>query len=153
MGYGSALVEVPFGPRVVFERAPITIVSGPVLNGSISMLFYASGDFPVIANLAFQGLLLSAKGRYGGLLDTRLPLVPSVPDGPDVSLVGLHTAIGPSGIVYREQVGGKTVVFKPNGLLLPRRCPRGGFPFAVRLRFQDGTTARAGTAVPCPKGR
>jgi hypothetical protein len=149
MGHGSALVEVPFGPRRVFESAPITILSAPVREGELGLLFYASGDFPVIANLVFSGVVLSAGGAYGGVLDTRLPLVPSVPEGPDVALVGLQTTIGPNGITYYEKVGGKTVAFKPSGLLLPRRCPRGGFPFAVRLRFQDGTLARASTAVPC----
>ncbi len=153
MGYGSAQVEVPFGPKRVFETAPITILSQPVREGSLGLLFYASGDFPVIANLVFGGVVLDAGGRYGGMLDTRLPLVPSVPEGPDVALVALDTTIGPRGITYFETVRGETVKFKPRGILLPARCPRRGFPFRVRVRFEDGGWAGGETAVRCPGAR
>jgi hypothetical protein len=150
MGHGSALVEVPFGPRRVFERAPITIFSQPVQNGHIGLLFAATGDFPVIANLAFGAFVLPAHSRFGGMIDTKLPLVPSVPDGPNVALVALRTTIGPAGILYSERVGDKLVRFHPSGFLLPGKCPRGGFPFAVRLTFLDGSVAAAGTSVRCP---
>lgn len=32
----------------------------------------------------------------------------------------------------------------------PRACPRGGFPFAVSVSFQDGERTSARTTVPCP---
>lgn len=153
MGYGSAVVEVPFGPHVVLERAPITILSEPVLNGDLGLLFFVSGDFPVIADLVFEGRVLASSAQFGGMIDTKLPLVPSVPRGPDVALVGLSTTIGPAGITYHETVGGRTIAFHPRGVVLPPRCPRGGFPFAVDLRFQDGSESQARTTVPCPRGR
>jgi hypothetical protein len=76
-----------------------------------------------------------------------------VPDGPDVALVALHTAIGPAGVTYSENVGGRLVRFKPRGFLLPDRCPRGGFPFRVRLSFSAGPPAQATTSVPCHSAR
>ncbi|MGO9839552.1 MAG: hypothetical protein ACLP1X_35695, partial [Polyangiaceae bacterium] len=80
----------------------------------------------------------------------KLPLVPSVPEGPDVALLGLQTTIGPAGIVYHEDINGKTVNFRPRGILLPKSCPRGGFPFAVRLSFSNDSSAGANATVPCP---
>ncbi len=151
MGRGSALVQVPFGPLTVLEKTPIAIVSGPVQNGRAGLLFLASGEFPVIADLTFGALLLPADGRFGGSIDTQLPLVATVPQGPNVALVSLRTAIGPAGITYRERVKGRIVKFHPTGILLPRRCPRGGFPFAVRVTFQDGSAATGTAAVPCPR--
>ena len=60
-----------------------------------------------------------------------------------MALLGLQTTIGPAGIVYHEDIGGKTVNFRPRGILLPKSCPRGGFPFAVHLSFSDGSSAGA----------
>jgi hypothetical protein len=152
MGHGSALVEVPFGPRKVLEKAPVTIYSRPVREGKLGLLFLASGKLPVIANLVFGAFVRHAREPFGGLIDTSLPLVPSVPRGPYVALVGLQSTIGPDGITYRERVNGRTVAFHPRGMLLPPHCPRGGFPFAARLTFADGSNASATTAVPCPRG-
>lgn len=151
MGHGSALVQVPFGPRVVSEAAPVTIFSQPVRNGQVGLLFLASGTLPVIANLVFGGFVGNAHNPYGGVLETTLPLVGSVPKGPDVALVALRTAIGGTGILYRERVKGRVLTFHPKGMLLPRRCPRGGFPFAARLSFGDGSSADAHTTVACPR--
>jgi hypothetical protein len=150
MGRGSAVVEVPSRTDSVLEQAHVTLISGPVQNGHFGLLFFASGDLPVLAGLVFPGLLQSARSPFGGNLETKLPLVPSVPEGPDVALTQMQTTIGPSGIVYTERVGGKLISFHPKGILLPGSCPRGGFPFAVRLSFQDGASARASTKVPCP---
>jgi hypothetical protein len=151
MGRGSAITAVPFGSRFVVERTGITLFSGPLQDGHPQLLFVAVGEYPVIAEVAFSALVLPAGPRFGGLIDTMLPLVPSVPDGPNVALLGLATTIGPAGITYRENVGGRTVSFHPKGILLPRSCPRGGFPFAVQLSFIDGSSAGANASVPCPR--
>lgn len=153
MGHGSAVTAVPFGSRFVIERTAIALFSGPVKEGNPQLLFVAVGEYPVIAEVVFGALILPAGSEFGGVIDAALPLVPSVPDGPDVALLALHTTIGPAGITYRENVGGKTVSFHPRGILLPDRCPRGGFRFAVRLTFADGTSAGANAAPPCPRRR
>ena len=62
-----------------------------------------------------------------GLLETTVPPVLSVPEGPDVALTQMQTTLGPSGLIYNERRGGKTVFFRPEGILLPRSCPRDGF--------------------------
>jgi hypothetical protein len=64
--------------------------------------------------------------------------------------LGLQTTIGPAGIVYRDNVNGRIVDFRPRGILLRTSCPRGGFPFAVYLSFGGG--AGASVAVLCPHG-
>jgi hypothetical protein len=153
MGHGSALTQVPFGRTFVKERVGITLLSGPLQEGNPQLLFLASGSFPVIADIAFSAVLRPYAPLYGALIDTSLPLVPGVPKGPDVALVALKTTIGPAGIVYYERVKGRLIAFRPRGILLPRSCPRGGFPFKVTLTFGEGPGAEATTAVPCPRRR
>jgi hypothetical protein len=153
LGYGSALVEVPFGTGDGHEIPEIQAVAGPSPNGNLVVLFYADGRFPVYAQLAFSGEVLPDTGPYGSRLAATVPLVSSVPGGPDVSIVSVQTTIGPSHLTYYKHVHGRLVAFRPRGVSVPERCPRGGFPFAAEFTFQDQTHASAQTAVPCPPRR
>jgi hypothetical protein len=153
LGHGSATAAVPFGSQLVAEHVAIMLFSAPLQDGHPTLLVYVNGEHPVIAGLAFPAAILSGSGAFGALIDTTMPPVPGLPGGPDVAVVRFATTIGPQGIVYRERVHGRLVKFRPQGIMLPTRCPRGGFPFGLRLTFLDGTQASVRTAVPCPRRR
>lgn len=151
MGRGSAVVQVALNNETLSEQGRVTVVSAPVQNGHLALLYFVSGDLPVLARLVLPGLVLPAALPFGGLLETTVAPVLSVPEGPDVALTQMQTTLGPSGLVYNEHRGGKTVFFRPEGILLPPSCPRHGFPFTIRLSFEDGADSTARTAVPCPR--
>jgi hypothetical protein len=153
LGYGSALVEVPFGEGAGHEIPEVQAVMGPSQSGNLVVLFYANGLYPVAAELSFAGEVLPDSGSFGSRLDTNVPLVTSVPGGPDVSIVSVQTTIGPAHLIYYKHVHGRRVAFHPRGISLPERCPRHGFPFAAEFGFQDGSQATASTTVPCPPKR
>jgi hypothetical protein len=153
LGYGSARVEVPFGSGTGHEIPEVQAVAGPSPNGNLVVLFYANGLFPVDAQLAFSGEVLPDSGRFGSQLQTTVPLVASVPDGPDVSVVSVTSTIGPSHLTYYRHVHGRLVPFHPRGVSVPERCPRGGFPFSADFTFQDASHTTASTTVPCPRHR
>jgi|HubBroStandDraft_4_1064222.scaffolds.fasta_scaffold14639_4 hypothetical protein len=151
LGSGNALVEVPFGTGAGHEIPEIQAVSGPPSpNGDMVVLFYANGQTPVFAQLVFQGEVLPDSGPFGSQLATSVPLIPSVPNGPDVSIVNVNATIGPSGLTYYKHVHGRRVSFHPLGIGVPEHCPRGGFPFSASFVFQDGSQASATATVPCP---
>jgi hypothetical protein len=150
MGIGSAVAEIPVGPEVVHETAPVTIFRAPTENGQIAMVLYADGATPVDAQILLPSLLLPASAPFGGRVHIKVPLVPSLPDSPDIAVVRLTTTIGPLGVTYYEHEHGRAVAYRPRGLQLPNSCPRGGFPFAAALSFVDGSSASARTVVPCP---
>jgi hypothetical protein len=153
LGSGSADVEVPFGTGAGHEIPEIQAVAGPSPNGNLTVLFYADGLYPVSAQLTFAGEVLPANGRFGSQLATNVPLVTSVPGGPDVSIVSVTTTIGPSHLTYYKRVHGRLVAFHPQGVSVPERCPRGGFLFAAEFSFQEGGSTSASTSVPCPPVR
>ena len=153
LGYGSALVEVPFGTGAGHEIPEVQAVAGPSNSGNLVVLFYANGLYPVSAQLAFAGEVLPDSGRFGSQLQTNVPLVSSVPGGPDVSIVSVKSTIGPAHLTYYKHVHGKRVAFSPRGVSVPERCLRGGFPFAASFSFQDGSSTSATTTVPCPPRR
>jgi hypothetical protein len=153
LGFGSADVEVPFGAGAGTEIPEVQAVAGPSPNGNLTVLFYANGLYPVSAQLTFAGEVLPAGGRFGSQLAVDVPLVTSVPGGPDVSIVSVTTTIGPSHLTYYKHVHGRLVPFAPQGVSVPERCPPGGFPFAAEFRFQEGASTNASTIVPCPPAR
>jgi hypothetical protein len=153
LGYGSADVEVPFGVGAGHEIPEVQALSGPSPNGNLVVLFYANGLYPVYAQLAFSGEVLPATGAFGSQLATTVPLITSVPGGPDVSVLSVTSTIGPSHLTYYKHVHGRLVSFHPRGVAVPERCPRGGFPFAAEFTFLDGSHTSAQTTVPCPAAR
>ena len=153
MGFGSAEAEIPFGPEIVTEPASIEVVRGPAQNGRLTLVFYAEGIDPVKAQVVFSGTLAPAPPPFGRSIDIALPLVETLPGAPDVSMVRLHSTIGPLHLTYFEQVNHRTVAYEPTGIVLPGRCPRGGFRFAAELGFADGSHASATTAVACPRAK
>jgi hypothetical protein len=150
MGGGTALGEIPFGPTIIHESATVTIARAENENGQIAVLFDAQGISPVEANLVFSGLLLPSRGPYGGDLRIAVPLVPSLPEAPDVAVVELHATLGPAGLTYYERVNGTNVPYTPRGVMLPDRCPHAGFRFAATIAFVGDARARARTRVRCP---
>jgi hypothetical protein len=153
LGYGSAFVEVPFGVGSGHEIPEIQAVMGPPRNGNLVVLFYANGVFPVSAQLVFSGEVLPDSGAFGSRLATEVPPITSVPGGPDVSIVSVQSTIGPSHLTYYRHRHGRLVAFHPEGVSVPSRCPRHGFPFAAEFTFQDGSRTSASTTVPCPPRR
>ena len=153
MGFGSALSEIQFGPEIVIEPASVEIVRGPQQGGHLSLLFYAEGVYPVKAQTVFSGSLQPATAPFGRSIDISIPLVESLPGAPDVATARLHATIGPLHLTYYEQVNHRTVAYEPTGIVLPTRCPRGGFRFAAELGFADGSHASATTAVACPRAK
>jgi hypothetical protein len=150
LGFGSALVEVPFGTGSGHEIPEIQALMGPSHNGNIVVLFYANGLSPVYAQIIFQGELVSGSEDLGGSLNAAIPLIPSVTNGPPVSIIETQATIGPSHLTYYTHRHGKKVAFHPKGVSEPLSCPRGGFVFTANFTFLDGTSAVAKSVVPCP---
>lgn len=151
MGEGSALAEIPIGPETLQEVGHVAIFRAPERNGHLTMLFFATGESPVSAQIPFSGTLLSAPPPYGARILIKVPLVPSLPEAPNVSVVQIHATIGPLGLTYYEHIHGKVIAYKPRGILLPRTCPPGGFRFQASFTFLDSSNATARTSVPCPR--
>ncbi len=152
MGTGEVLAELEVESLRVKEPAHVTIYRGPNRKGHLALLFYAEGGSPVSAQIVFPGLLLPASGPFGGAIAIHVPAVHSWPESPALSIVRLRASVGPEHLTYIRHIGGRIVSYVPRGILLPRRCPRGGFRFVGRFHFADGSHTSAKAVVPCPAG-
>jgi hypothetical protein len=151
IGLGKAQVEVPLGPTLLTETVGITTFVGRSENDRIEVLYYAAGNTPVIARLVFPGELISE--AVGGKLDTAIPLIQTLPEAPDASVVKLTSTIGPKHLFYTTTVHGKRVRYHPRGIILPAICPQGGFAFSAAFRFANGSTTSARSVVRCSRSK
>ncbi len=146
MGHGSAVVEIPLGGFLHTERVELEVLAGPSPNGYLHVLVSGVGSFPVSALIVLAGELLPTG------LDITVPPIPTLPEGPYVSLVEMHLELG-GPLTYYERVRDATIAYHPPGVGLPSSCPRGGFQFAAAFSFLDGQTAGAHARVACPRRR
>jgi hypothetical protein len=143
MGFGSAVVELPLKVETVKEHIALEVFAGPSPDGFLHVLVYASGVFPVYAQVMLSGVLM--RGR----LNIVVPPIPSFPEAPDIVMTQMQLTLG-GNLTYYERVAGKLVPYRPPGVGLPRSCPSGGFPFGATFMFVGGERASAHTAVRCP---
>jgi len=144
MGRGSALAQFQVSPEVSEETASLALVAGPEHDGYVNLLISATGVYPVAARIVMSALLLPGQLRFS------VPLVPGIPEGPDVAVVRVNATLG-GNLTYYERKHGRRVAYHPAGILLPKRCPHGGFRFNATFSFVDGTQAQASTVVRCPR--
>jgi hypothetical protein len=153
MGFGSARVQVPFDTGAVSETASVSIFMTKPVSQRTTTLFYFDGRRPVIAPLVLQSQVLTPRGSHDSVLATPIAPIPTVPDGPEVAMVALRASIGPPTLRYFKRVDHRRVAYKPEGLSIPGRCPRGGFGFGASFLFRDGSRTGAQAVVPCPPSR
>jgi hypothetical protein len=144
MGAGSALVQFQVSPEVSEETAEIALVAGPAQHGYLKLLISATGSYPVAARIVMSTLLVP------GELRIKVPLVAGLPEGPDVAVVRVKATIGGK-LTYYERSHGKRVAYRPQGILLPKRCPHGGFRFHASFSFLDGSHTQSQTIIRCPR--
>ena len=150
LGFGSALVEVPFGTGSGHEIPEIQALMGPPHEGNIVVLFYANGQAPVSAQIVFQGELVSGSEtlrwqprRRGAADPQRAERAAGLdPQRPVDDRAGHLT--------YYTHSHGKTIAFHPQGVSVPQHCPAQGFQFSATFGFTDGTSTVAKSVVPCP---
>jgi len=143
MGTGTAVVEVPFGPTIISEQVQLDTYAAPSTDGYLHLAILAHGQEPVLASVILTGILLP------GRLRITVPPIASLPGAPNIALVSMRATLG-GALTYYERRGRRRVAYRPRGIGLPDRCPRGGWKVAARFAFVDGLSSHASTSIACP---
>jgi len=149
-GFGSSQVAAAIGATLINETAALTIFLGPSTPGHTVLDFYADGTTPVSEQLAFTGTEEPASAPYGLSFVVNIPAIPTVPGAPDASILSLKSTIGAPNAAYYVTKRHRRVLEHVKGLVVPKRCPPGVFPFALAFSFTDGTTLTAPLKIACP---
>lgn len=140
IGSGYAFVEGNLGAQPFTERVTLWAFLGPLRNLQPTFEIFGEGYTPLGEQIVLTATTLPARRPYGEELVMSVPPIPTVPFGSDASIVSFSLTVGAK----------RRWTADANTVLVPSRCPAGGFPFAAEFTYADGSEERALATVPCP---
>jgi hypothetical protein len=149
-GFGGGEGIYELGGELVKEKYTLDFFLSDNRPGHVALLVYLQGHSPVSIEIAFAGQVISGPKPYGLGFSLDVPLIKVLPDASDASATSAFITLGAHNVAYYRKVNGKRTLFHVKGIVLPKRCPHGGWPVASRFKFQDGSTVLATRSVPCP---
>jgi hypothetical protein len=138
IGRGHALLKVHAGSQILPEDAAVSVFRGPIRGGRPTFEILGHGETPLDESTISTGVLQGDSAPYGLKLVVTVPPIPTLTFEPNASFSSLSLTLGNAGARSRAKI------------LLPRSCPRAGFPFAASFGFADGTSASAAARLRCP---
>jgi hypothetical protein len=143
---GTVLGYVTFGEERVEETGELF----PFFRPGGGLEYFAIGRSPVVIEATVLGRFSHLGGidGYGFEEEEEVPLIATVPDGPDASIKAITGRFGAA-----TKVHGKPIYY----FRLPRSCPPGGFPLKAEVTFaEDGDPSKpeivsAFSRAPCPR--
>jgi len=141
---GHAEGFVVFGGETVPEEVSIESFFAP--GGGVN--FFVAGHHPAIIEITSKGKFASLgnSGGFGPKFVAEVPLVETVPGANDASTHKFSVEVGAA---YKK--GKKTVYYG----MVPKKCPKGGFPLKIDVLFEAPTfapvTSSATYKAPCPR--
>jgi hypothetical protein len=147
-GGGEGIYEL--GGEIIKEPYTLNFYLADNRPGHTALLIFLKGSTPVSIELVFAASVIHGPPPYGLGFSVEVPLIKVLPEASDASATSAFLSLGAHGAVYYKIVHGKRRLFHVKGIILPKSCPRGGWPVASRFSFQDGSTVMAKRTVPCP---
>jgi hypothetical protein len=134
---GVGLGVVTFGGDPVPEKVTIESFFAP--GGGLT--FLVEGTTPSYFQVLEKAHWINVSPPYGQEVLVEVPLVETDPGGNDASVTSFTVKVGAA---YRH--GTKTVSY----FTQPKKCPKGGFPVKMEMKFLSGETVVVSDSVPCP---
>lgn len=135
---GSISFEVEIGSELIQETGTIQAIFAPAEK----LLFYIQAIAPISFEVVAAGSYVKDTSPYSQALTLELPLIGTLPGGPDVSTTALTLNLGAT----REE-GGIVV----SSATVPPSCPDGTLPWAADAVFkEEATPVAVSFTEPCP---
>jgi hypothetical protein len=135
---GVGLGVVTFGGVPVPEKVSIESFFAP--GGGLT--FLVEGLTPSYFQVLEKAHWVDASPPYAQEVIVEVPLVETDPGGNDASVTSFTVKVGAA---YRR--GKKTVSY----FTQPKKCPKGGFPTKMEMKFLSGESVTVSDTVPCPR--
>jgi hypothetical protein len=150
IGFGGGLGLVEIAKEFIKEPYTLDFFVAPKENGHLTFLIYAQGTSPVSVELVIVAKEVHGVKPYGIGFEFEIPPIPTLPGAAYASVETNYFTVGSQKVAYYHTVHGKQKLVHVKGLIVPKTCPKGGFPFKVTVNFLDGTSATDMYTAPCP---
>lgn len=147
IGGGEGIYEL--GHEIVKEKYTVEFFLTDNHPGHTQLVIYLKGSTPVSIELYFDAKVIHGPAPYGLGFSLDVPLIKVLPEASDASATSAFLSLGAHNLTYTKTVHGKHKRLHIRGIVLPHKCPSGGWPVASQFSFQDGSTVMAKHTVPC----
>ncbi len=150
-GFGGGEGIYELGGELVKEKYTLDFFLGDNQPGHVTLLIFLVGSSPVSIELVFLATVIRGPRPYGLGFSLDVPLIKVLPEASDASATSAFLTLGAHNVAYYKKVHGKRKLMHVKGIILPKTCPRGGWPVASQFSFEDGSTVMAKRTIPCPR--
>jgi hypothetical protein len=151
IGFGGGLGLVEIAKDIVKEPFTLDFFLAPKENGHLAILIYVEAENPISVQLVLVAKEIHGSKPYGFGLSIKVPPITTLPGAPYASVETTEISLGSQKVTYYEKVHNKRELVHVKGLVVPKKCPVGGFPFEVTVSFLDGTSGTDKHTSPCPR--
>jgi hypothetical protein len=150
IGFGGGVGVIDFAGELTREPFTLDLFLGPSHHGAPTVLGYFSAVAPVAVEMLVRAQEIRAPAPYGLGFNFQIPSIGTLPGLSDASIESLFITLGASDVAFYTTVHGRRVLRHLQGIVTPRRCAAGGFPYEALVSFQDNTNLVTQGAIPCP---
>jgi hypothetical protein len=151
-GFGGGTGTLELAKEIIREPFTLDIFRGPNEHGRFTALIYVNAISPVSVQLVLKVQEIFGPKPYGAGFRFKVPLIPTLPGATDASVESAFLTLGAPNAAYYLKSHGKRKLFHVKGIIVPKKCPRGGFPYKTEIGFADGTTNTVTGTIACPGG-
>ena len=150
-GFGGGEGVYELAHEIITEAYTLDFFLADNKPGHVSMLILLKGSTPVSIEVIFTATVITGPRPYGLGFSVEVPLIKVLPEASDASAKTAFLTLGAHNVAYYKKIHGKRKLFHVQGIILPKECPRGGWPVASQFSFEDGSSVMAKRKIPCPK--
>lgn len=151
-GFGGGLGVYELAKEKVEEPFTLDFFLSNNHPHHVEMLIFLKGTTPVAVEKVFPAVVVTGPKPYGLGFSVEVPLIKVLPEASNASAKNSFLTLGARNVAYFKKVHGKRKLFHVKGIILPKKCPSGGWPVKSEFTFEDGTTATATKKIACPHG-
>jgi hypothetical protein len=149
-GFGGGVALLALAKTIIREPYTLDFFFAPKEHGHLALLAYASAVSPVPVELVVLAKEVHGPKPYGLGFSVEVPTISTIPGAAPASVESAFATFGAANVAYYETVHGKRTLVHIKGMVVPKTCPRGGFPTEGTIDFADGTTLTVNPTIPCP---
>lgn len=149
-GFGGGVGVIELAKEIIHESYTLDFFFGPTEDGHLAVLAYVQASSPVSFELVLVAKEIHGPKPYGLGFTVEVPPIATLPEASDASVESAFLTFGASNVAYFRTVHGKKTLLHVKGVVVPTKCPRGGFPLEGTLDFADGTALTVNPTIPCP---
>ncbi len=149
-GFGGGIGVLTLPKEKVHATYTLDFFFAPREDGRLRLLVYASSRAPIGVELVLIAKQIPAPRPYGLGFSVEVPPISTFPGAPNASIESAFVTIGAPNVAYYELIRGRKRLVHIRGIVMPKKCPAGGFPTEGIVDLADGTALTVNSTIPCP---